>query len=148
MHLDLRGLPVLIVVALSGTAACVAPREGVHAANPVDVAAASVMTANELAKSKDQETLHGWNLEFVGDRARFFACADEHACGEHVVDVPAKSVVAVKRVGRAHPSRADGSQLDETDVLRVTLQKDVTTSRGGVAADPQRGLTVGGPAKQ
>ena len=136
-----------VAQALSGTAACAAPREGVHAGNPVDVAYASAMTAKELAKSEDHETVYGWNLELVGERARFFACSDEHACGERVVDVPAKAVVAVKRVGRAHPSRADGSQLDETDVLRVTLQKDVTTSRGGVASDPQRGLTVGGPAK-
>jgi hypothetical protein len=33
------------------------------------------------------------------------------------------------------------------DVLRVTLANDVTTSRGGVAADPHRGLTVGGAQK-
>jgi hypothetical protein len=146
MHLVARALPV-IVAAVSGMAACAAPREGVHAANPVDVAYASAMTANELAKTKSQETVYGWNLEIVGDRARFFACPKEHACGERIVDVPAKSVLAVKHIGRAHPSRADGSELEETDVLLLTLAKDVTTSRGGVVADPQRGLTVGGPAK-
>ena len=146
MHLAVRALPV-VVAALSGTAACAAPREGVHAGNPVDVAYASAMTAKELAKSKDHETVYGWKLEVVGERARFFECSGEDVCGERIVDVPARSVVAVKPVARVRPTRADGSELEETDVLRLTLARDVTTSRGGVTSDPQRGLTVGGPAK-
>ncbi len=146
MHLVVRVL-ALIVATISGVAACAAPREGVHAATPVDVAYAAAMSAKEIAKGETHETAYAWNLQIVGERARFFACPDEHTCGERIVDVPAKSVVAVKRVGRARPFRADGSELDETDVLRLTLTNDVATSRGGVVADPQRGLTVGGPTK-
>jgi len=142
-------LPItfVIVMAICGTGACAAPNEGVEPGSPVDVAYASAMTADELAKSKKQETAYGWKLEFVGERARFFACTDERTCGERLVDVPARSVVATQRIGRVQPSRADGTALEETDVLRLTLAKDTGTTRGGVASDPQRGLTVAMPPK-
>jgi hypothetical protein len=146
MVLSIRSIPLLAVV-VAGVAACAAPAEGVHPANPVQVAVASAMTAEELAKNK-HETVYGWNLEIVGERATFFACPEEHQCNERRIDVPAKTVLAVKRVGRVHPSGADGSELDEIDVLQLTLAKDAATSRGGVVADPQRGLTMGGRTKQ
>ncbi|MBX3208390.1 MAG: hypothetical protein KF764_25315 [Labilithrix sp.] len=138
------GLPVVVISLL---AACAAPNEGVKSGSPVDVAYASALTAKELASTHNPETVYGWKLEIVGERARFFACSDERTCGERVVDVPAKSVVAVARVGRANPSRADGSAFEETDVLRLTLASDVTTSRGGVASDPHRGMVVNVPSK-
>lgn len=144
MRFVVRALPVAGIV---GIAACAAPSEGVHAGNPVDVAYASALTADELAKGKKQETVYGWKLEIAGERARFFACTDDRTCGERVVDVPAERVVAVTRVGRVSPSRADGSTLEQTDVLRLTLGSDVTTSRGGVVSDPQRGMTVNMPPK-
>jgi len=137
-----------MVVATAAAGACAAPREGVHAAHPLEVVHASAIAAGEVAKGNDQETVHGWKLEIVGESARFFACSDVDVCNEQLVELPAKSVVAVKHVGRARPVRADGSALEETDVLRLTLAKDVTTSRGGIAADPHRGLVVGGPTKR
>ncbi|HVH46133.1 MAG TPA: hypothetical protein VM925_27475 [Labilithrix sp.] len=145
MDLSLRALSLVVAVGIS---ACVAPREGVHTAGPAEVVAASAMTADELARSKGQETVYGWKLEIVGERARFFSCTTEHVCGERAVDVPVKSVIATKVVGRVRPSRADGSELEETDVHRLTIASDVQTSRGGVVSDPHRGLTVGAPSKQ
>ncbi len=147
MHLVHRALRAMMLMAVSGIAACAAPSEGVQPGSPADVAVASAMTAKEIAKNDAQDTVYGWNFEIVGERARFFACTDEHACNERSVDVPAKSVVAVKHVGRTRPLRADGSELDEADVLRLTLAKGVATSRGGITSDPQHGLTVGGPTK-
>ncbi len=140
-------VPVLLASAsASALVACVAPREGVHSATPLDAAVASGMAVDELAKAKKQDIVYGWKLEIAGERARFFACTAEDVCGDRVVEVPAKSLVAVKVIGRARPTRDDGSTGEETDVLRVTLANDTATSRGGVVADPHRGLTLGGPA--
>ena len=133
---------------IAGAGACAAPKEGVHQANPVEAAYAAGMTAAEIAKGPKQETVHGWRFEIVGATARFYACSDVDACSERLVEMPAKSVVAVKHVGRARPVRADGSELEETDVVRLTIAKDVVPSRGGVASDPHRGLVVGGPTKR
>jgi hypothetical protein len=138
---------VIRVTCAPALVACAAPREGVHSASPVDAAIASGMAADELAKGKPSEVVLGWKLEVIGERARFFACTAEDTCGERVVEVPAKSLVAVKTVGRARPKRDDGSSAPETDVLRLTLANDVSTSRGGVASDPHRGLTFGGAQK-
>ncbi|MBX3261623.1 MAG: hypothetical protein KIS78_22565 [Labilithrix sp.] len=139
----LRALRLLVAVPL--LAACAAPSEGVRPGTPMHVAQASAMAAEELARGEKRQTAYGWKLEVAGERARFFACADERTCGERVVDVPAKSVVAVARVGRVNPSRADGSALEETDLLRLTLAEDAPTSRGGAASDPHRGMTVSMP---
>ena len=106
------------------------------------------MTAQELARTKGQETVYGWKLEIVGERARFFSCKTEDVCGERAVDIPANSVIATKVVARVRPSRADGSELEETDVHRITVASDVHTTRGGVVSDPHRGLTVGATPKQ
>ncbi|MDB4937780.1 MAG: hypothetical protein JWP87_4752 [Labilithrix sp.] len=132
------------VVALLFAASCAAPREGVHSATAADAAIASGMAVEELATAKKEQVVLGWKLEVIGDRARFFACSAEDACGERVVEVPAKALLSFKVVGRARPTRDDGTVAEETDVVRVTLAKDTTTSRGGVVADPHRGLTLGG----
>jgi hypothetical protein len=146
----LRGMRFSLVTSLSVllAVACVAPREGVHSATPIEAAVASGMAANELARSKPEQFVLGWKLDVIGDRARFFSCTAEDTCGERLVEVPAKALLAVKIVGRARPLLDDGVTADETDVLRFTIANDVTTSRGGVAADPHRGLTIsGGRAK-
>ena len=141
-------LPVFVILATADLAACVtAPREGVHTPSPVEGATAAVMAAGELAKDAPDEVVLGWKLVVVGDRARFFQCEAEDVCGERPVEVAAKAVVAVKVVGRTRPKRDDGSLVDESDVLRLTIHRATTTSRGGVASDPNRGLTVGGPTK-
>ena len=137
-----------IIIAIAGAGACAAPREGPSRADPVEAAYAAGMTAAELAKGPKQETVHGWRFEIVGPTARFFACSDVETCSERLVEMPAKSVVAVRHVGRARPVRVDGSELDETDVVRLTIAKEVVPSRGGVATDPHRGLVVGVPAKR
>ncbi|MBX3211863.1 MAG: hypothetical protein KF850_07510 [Labilithrix sp.] len=134
-----------VLVALPLLGACVAPEEGVRPGTALHVAQASAMTAEELAHAKERRTAYGWKLEIAGESARFFACADERTCGDRVVDLPAKSVVAVARVGRVNPSRADGTTLEETDLLRLTLADDAPTSRGGAASDPHRGMTVSMP---
>jgi hypothetical protein len=136
------------VVATAGLLACVTtPKAGVHTATPMDAAIGAGMAADEIARSKGEEVIVGWKLTVIGDRARLFQCTSENTCGERPLDLPASSVVAVKVVGRVRPVRDDGSLASETDVLRVTVARGVTTSRGGVAIDPNRGVSVGGAEK-
>ena len=126
---------------------CVSNPEGVRSGTALDVANASAMSAAELAKGPREAVLLGWNLEVTGDRARFFECTAENVCGIRRVEIPAASLTSMKIVARTHPRRADGSDAEETDVVRLTVTRDVKTSRGGFASDPHRGLTVGGPTR-
>jgi hypothetical protein len=89
------------------------------------------MTAKELSHGDQEETVYGWHLEVVGETAKYFACTAEDTCTMRAVEVPAKSLVATKVVRR----------LDDVDVLRLTIARDVSTSRGGVSSDA-RGLVV------
>ncbi len=131
------GLPIVMACF-----ACAAPKEGVHDATAVDLATGVGQTARELASAEGKETVLGWNLAFVGDRASFFSCSAEDACDRHRIEVASKAVLAVKVIARTRPAGVDS----ETDVLRLTLARDVTTSRGGIATDPTRGV-VTGPVK-
>ena len=90
----------LLFAAASGVVRMRRAARGRHSATAVDAAIASGMAVDELANAKGQEVVFGWKLGIVGDRARFFACTAEDACGERLVDVPAKSLLAVKVVGR------------------------------------------------
>jgi hypothetical protein len=125
----------------------VGPNEGVHSATVYDAAAAGAMTTKEVVEKPEDEVVLGWGLEIAGDGAKLRVCRSEDSCGTQVVEVPAKSLASVKTVARARPVGGDGAQLDEVDVLRVTVTRERRTSRGGIASDPAHGIVVGGPTK-
>ena len=127
---------------LFSCAACVTPPvEGARPATPVDAAVAGALSAGEIAHGATKETVYAWHLEVVGDRARYFACSAADACTFRAVEIPARSLAATEVVGRTRPSRGDGAQGDEVDVIRLTVTHDLETKRGGVSADA-RGLVV------
>ncbi len=99
------------------------------------------MTAKEVAHSASERTVFGWQLEVIGDRAKYFACTAVDACSSRAVEVAAKLVVATKAVSRTQPTLADGSLGDEVDVLQLTIARDIETTRGGAASDA-RGLVI------
>lgn len=105
------------------------------------MAFAGAMTANQLARGASEKTVFGWQLEIIGERARYFACTAENACTFRPVEVPAKSLVAKRVVNRTHPAREDGTSGEEVDVLQLTLAGEVQTTRGGISSDA-RGLVV------
>ncbi len=112
----------------------------------VNAGAGAVMAADELAKSKGEEIVFGTRLSFEGSSARFFQCTSEESCTERRIEVPASAVVAIKKVGRTWP-QSDRPADEATEILRITLTRGGTTSRGGVAVDSNRGLSMGSPTK-
>jgi hypothetical protein len=124
-------------------AACVHPRQERPApGGPYDVAVAGGATAIELAQGKTERTVLGWQLAVRGDRAKYFACSAEDACTADPVEIPAKTLLGVKVIGRARPVHPDGTSGDEVDVLRLTVSREPAgTSRGGMSSDG-RGLIV------
>lgn len=136
----------ILTAAVFAAPGCVSQQPGVHEANPAHAVVAGAMTASELSNRK-QSNVYGYGLQVAGDRARFFSCEAIDTCGDRAVEVSVPSLVATSVVGRARPLRADGTLAEETDVLRLTLAEDGATSRGGVAVDPHRGITVAAPRK-
>jgi hypothetical protein len=127
---------------LLACAACVIPREErPRSATAVDAVAAGALTAKELAEGAPEESVLAWHLVVAGDRASYRACTEPGACTYRAVDVPAAALVATETVGRARPQREDGVSGDEVDVLRLTLRREKSTTRGGASTDP-RGLVV------
>ena len=132
-----------VALALVSVVACAAPRsETPRPGTSYDVAVAGVRTADELAHQRPNETLYGWHLDVSGGRARYFVCTAIDACTFRRAEVAADALIATETVGRARPTREDGSGTgEEVDVVRLTIAHEVTTTRGGVGADA-RGLVV------
>lgn len=126
-------------------AACVAtPDPGVRPANAVDVAFATGAAAHELGRAQADDVLLAWKLAMVGDRARFLVCTSENECGVRRAEVPAASILAVKRVNRIRAIGEDGS-LQDGDVVRLTIARGTQLSRGGVAIDAPQGIVSSAP---
>ena len=140
------GLVATLAGCVTGSSATT-PAETPRTANVVDVAVASASAATEVARRHDDDdVVLAWKLEFVGDRARFMLCSGEDACGTRPVEVAAKSILAMKRVGRTRPV-GDTGPLDVVDVLRLTVAREAQLSRGGSAIDPTRGVVLAAPPK-
>ena len=84
---------------LLATSCVVAPSPGAHAAGPEHAALAGALTALEVATAKKNEVVLGWDMQVVGDRARFRRCSAEDTCTADLVEVPAKSVASVDADG-------------------------------------------------
>jgi hypothetical protein len=139
---------MLRALALTSLCACtVVPSTTTRSATPVDAALAAGSSANEIAQGSPDAVVFGWHLELIGETARFYRCDDATTCGMRLIEVPAKDVIATKVVGRARPTGADQTALPETEVLRITVARPLTTSRGGAAYDANRGLVVGGSSR-
>jgi hypothetical protein len=135
-HLVMRYLWLLALTA------CVVPRaERPRSANAFDAVAAGALTAKELADGTPEEKVLAWNLLVVGDRATYRVCSEPDACTYRAVDVPAAALVATETIGRARPTRDDGRAGDEVDVVRLTLRREKSTTRGGAGSDP-RGIVI------
>ena len=110
------------------------------------------MAADELARGPKRTTSLAWDFRIVGGRAQYAECESAAVCTMRRRDVPAQNVLAMRAIGRA--ARPTGQSVamhdasaatDEVDVVELTLSSGVETTRGGVAADRQRGLTISRP---
>ena len=101
-------------------------------ADPLDAAVAGALQAQELAEGPPQQTAYGWQLEIVGERARYFVCSAAEVCTFQRVDVPASSLRATKLVARGRA--ADGVDVD---VYELTLVRDDSAARNGALWVPR-----------
>ena len=134
------------VVFAASSACVVAPQAGVHSATPVDGAIGAGLAARELANAPGERLELGWGLAVAGDRAHFYECTTPTDCTFRRVELPAARLRGMKTIGRTAPLRDNGERAAECDVLRIAVDADVKTTRGGAAIDPNRGVTTVGGA--
>jgi hypothetical protein len=114
------------LVALVAVVACVDPLTTRPVSSP-EFATKNIAGYAETAMGPPPDVAYAWDLDFVGDVARWRECSTADACTNVERSRPASDLLAVAPAGRAHVG--DGPEVDVVKLSLAPGRKYVVPTR-------------------